>query len=201
MEREQDVYRRSALERYASLDESNELPGLVPTWERLALAAVGMMAAAGLLWGALGSVPVQVVGEGFLEAVEDGAANGGTPPFIGAGKVPASPGAGVVAVLSLPDAAVDGIRTGMPVRIVRAGAQHGAHTVLAGRVVDARSPDGTGAPGRVRVRVRSGIPAAGDQARSGPPAGRRIAVRGTITIRRERPAARLLRRLRAAGRS
>ncbi|MET0400026.1 MAG: hypothetical protein ABW277_24765 [Longimicrobiaceae bacterium] len=190
MEREREVYRQSVLDRYASLDETTELPGLVPSWERLAVAAVGMLLGAALLWGALGSVPVEVVGQGFLEAAEDREANGGA-------SAPAGPGG--VAVLSVPAAAVDGIRPGMPVRIAPAGVRGGAHGIVAGQVMDARPAAAAAVPGHVRVQVRSGARAAGQPAGWGSPAGRRIPVSGAITVRRERPLALLLHRLRARG--
>jgi hypothetical protein len=53
---EERVFRPAALRRLAEADERGELPAFTPPHEWLAVAAVGVLLAAALAWGFLGSV-------------------------------------------------------------------------------------------------------------------------------------------------
>jgi hypothetical protein len=58
MAAEERVFRPAALRRLAEADERGELPAFTPPHEWLAVGAIGLLLAAALAWGFLGSVPL-----------------------------------------------------------------------------------------------------------------------------------------------
>lgn len=111
------VYRKAALERLSTTDELDELLRYAPAHEWLVLAALGLLLAAALSWGALATVPLRVHAEGYVLPAGPAAAEGGA-----------------LAVLRLPTTREGTPRPGMAVRVeaVGSGAEPAA---LEGRVV------------------------------------------------------------------
>lgn len=128
MSDERAVYRPAALERLRTADELDELLRYTPARTGLVLAAVGVVVAAALAWGALARVPLRLEGEGYVVADARGVR--------GVLFVPATPGAPP--------------RPGMPVRLEAAGSGPAVEGTVV-RVLDA-------GPAGVRVEATLAAP-------------------------------------------
>lgn len=75
----QDLFRKEALEHYAVHNQLNERLNIVSKFSSLILAAVGLALVTILVWGIWGTIPTRVSGEGILLATQGGLYNAVAP--------------------------------------------------------------------------------------------------------------------------